>query len=388
MRVLHVIPSVSLVHGGPSRALPLMEQVLCAAGVSVTTATTDDDGSSRRLRSDARPVESNGARRIYFRKWFDLYKIAPATLPWMWRHVRTFEIVHVHSLFSFTSVAMALVARCRGVPYIIRPLGTLMTYGVKQRRPWLKRVSLALIEGPLLRHAAAVHFTSQTEWDEAAALGIPLRGIVIPLGVEPPQPGDPKTIAREWPQLEGRVLLFLSRLDPKKNLEGLLRALAVVNQREPNANLIIAGEGSQAYVASLKKLSSRLGITKQVYWLGHVEGRRKDAAFAVADAFVLPSFSENFGISAVEAMLAGLPCVLGRGIALAKNIEAAGAALITEPEPEAIAWALRRLLDDDALRRDLGAKGEAFAERHYSTRVMAKQLIALYDDIRSGIGLR
>ena len=364
-----------------------MEAAVSEAGAEVTTATTDDDGPGRRLAIDARPDRANSAKRFYARKWLDFYSVAPGLVPWLWRNVRLFDVVHIHALFSFSSIAAAIVARTRGVPYIIGPLGTLTTYGISQRRPRLKRVSLALIEGPMLRHAAAVHFTSQAEWDEAAALGIPLRGIVIPLGVEAPQPGDRQILIRDCPELEGRgVFLFLSRLDPKKNVEGLLHALAALNRQRTRASLVMAGDGPAAYVVSLKELARSLGIAQQVVWLGHVEGPRMAAAFTAADAFVLPSFSENFGIAAVEALLAGLPCVLGQGVALAKAVEEAGAGLVTAPEPDAIARALEQLLGDDALRRDMGARGKALAERQYSPLAMAEQLIALYADIRSRRG--
>jgi glycosyltransferase involved in cell wall biosynthesis len=145
---------------------------------------------------------------------------------------------------------------------------------------------------------------------------------------------------------------------------------------------MIAGDGPAVYVRRLKELARSLGIAQQVVWLGHVEGSRKAAVFAAADIFVLPSFSENFGIAAVEALLAGLPCVLGKGVAIAKDVEEARAGLVTAPEPVAIAKALERLLSDDALRRDMGARGREFAELQYSTTVMAEQLIALYEDTR------
>ena len=387
LKILYVIPSVSHVHGGPSHVIAVMEAAVAEAGAKVTTATTDDDGPGRRLAINARPDLVNGAKRFYARKWFDFYSIAPGIVPWLWRNVRRFDVVHIHALFSFSSVAAAIVARARGVPYIIRPLGTLTTYGVSQRRPWLKRLSLAVIEGPIIRASAAAHFTSKAEWDEAAALGIPLRGVVIPLGVEEQQPGDRQVLLGDFPSLEGRQrLLFLSRLDPKKNVEGLLRAFAQLERRHARANLVIAGNGPAAYVASLKELARSLGIAQRVVWLGHVEGPRKSAAFAAADAFVLPSFSENFGIAVVEALLAGLPCVLGRGVAIAKDVQKAGAGLVTAPEPDAIAQALEQLLGDDALRRDMGARGKAFAERQYSARAMAERLIALYEDIRSRRG--
>ena len=383
LNILHVIPSVSPVRGGPSRIIEVMEAAVTEAGAQVTTATTDDDGWGRRLAIDARPVQVNRATRFYARKWLDFYNIAPGIVPWLWTNVRRFDVVHIHALFSFSSIAAAIVARAQGVPYIIRPLGTLTTYGIRQRRHWLKRLSLAFIEGPILRGSVATHFTSKAEWDEAAALGIPLRGIVIPLGVEGSAPATREALLRDFPTLEGRQrLLFLSRLDPKKNVEGLLRAFAELQHWRAQAILLIAGDGPAPYVAILKELARSLGIARHVFWLGHVEGPRKSAAFAAADVFVLPSFSENFGIAAVEALLAGLPCVLGEGIAIAKDIEEAGAGVVTAPEPKAIARAIEQLLGDDTLRRDMGARGKAFAECHYSIRAMAEQLVTLYKDVQ------
>ena len=164
-----------------------------------------------------RPVEAHGARRIYFRKWLDFYKVAPAMLPWLWRHVRTFDVVHIHSLFSFTSVAAGLLASGRGVPYVVRPLGTLSQYGVTQRRPWLKRLSLAVLERRILCHAAAVHFTSEAEWEEAKPMNLPLRAVVIPLAAQAERRGDAQRLLQDYPVLRDRqIVLYLSRLDPKE----------------------------------------------------------------------------------------------------------------------------------------------------------------------------
>ncbi len=125
LHVLHVIPSVALAHGGPSRALMNMEQALSERGIAVTTATTDDDGPGRSRRKAGPTGEVVGVQRVYFRKWLGFYKVAPCLLPWLWRHVQDYEVVHIHALFSFTSIAAAWVARMRGVPYVLRPLGTL-----------------------------------------------------------------------------------------------------------------------------------------------------------------------------------------------------------------------------------------------------------------------
>jgi glycosyltransferase involved in cell wall biosynthesis len=357
-----------------------MERALTAAGVKVTTATTDDDGPGRRLRRYDRAAEVNGAMRIYVRKWSDFYKVAPGLVPWLWRNAQRFDVVHIHAMFSFTSIAASVVARLRRVPYIVRPLGTLAPYGVTQRRPWLKRLSLRLIEGPILQGAAYVHCTSEAELEEARALGLRFNGGVIPLGVEQPLTHRPERKAGTATSrgVTGLMVLYLSRIDRKKNIEGLLSAFAIVARERPDAMLLIAGDGPAEYVGALKAQATSLSIERRVEWLGHIEGQAKAVALAAADVFVLPSYSENFGIAAVEAMLAGLPCILGEGVGIAGEVRAAGAARLVAPEPRAIAVALAQLLDDDEERERMGQRALAFARREYSTAAMAQRLMALY----------
>lgn len=361
-----------------------MERALVAAGVAVTTATTDDAGPGRRLTAEAQASPVNGAKRIYCRKWLEFYKVAPAIIPWLWRNMRSFDVVHIHALFSFSSTVAAFAARWRGVPYVVRPLGTLTAYGVTRRRALLKRISLAALESSILRHAAAVHFTTQAEWDEAELLGIPLRGVVIPLGLVPDIPGDPERMLATHPQLRQQlVVLYLSRLDPKKNVEGLLAAFALMASHRSDVALLIAGDGEPVYVESLVSRARSLGVDSRVVWLGHVEGERKAAALGVADIFVLPSFSENFGIAAVEAMQAGLPCVLSRNVAIATEVQDAGAGLVVEPDSGAIAKALNELLADSARRCDLGRQGQELAKHKYSVDAMAGCLTQLYRRVAS-----
>ena len=415
MRVLHVIPSLSLVHGGPSRAMRLIEQALIAQGIAVETATTDDDGPGRRMmivspasqtndvggpppgrlifdeadrgggaaptNSSSRPISIEPLRH-YFPKRLEFYKVSPGFARWMFRHVRDYDLVHIHALFSFTSVMAAWAARWKGVPYVVRPLGTLNQYGVTQRRPWLKQASLKLIEGPILRHAAAVHFTAEAEKVEAESLGIPMRGVVIPLGIEPAQQGEASVLLARFPALKDcRLLLFLSRLDPKKNVEGLLKAYGLCSKAFPDTRLVIAGDGEASYVSSLKKLAGDLGLTDRVVWLGHVGGEQKAAALAAAQVFVLPSFSENFGIAAAEALMAGLPCVLGKGVAIAAEVAEAGAGLSVEPNPESIAQGLRTVLSDDTLRASMAGRAAELAREKYSVDAMGLGLVRLYEGI-------
>lgn len=386
LRVLHVIPSNARLHGGPSRALSLMEKELAAQGLQVVTATTDDDGPGRHNGKPlGKPLYENSVTRWYFRKQIDFYKTSLGLGWWALRRARDFDVVHIHALFTFSTLVAAWSARMAGVPYIIRPLGTLNRYGMTQRRPRLKKISLALFEGPALRHAAAVHFTSEDERSDAAQCGVAMRGVVIPLGIEAVSVADAALASAGFSGLgKGSYILFVGRLNPVKNVEGLLRAFREIAAHWPTLRLLIAGDGAPDYVAQLKALARALDVADQVVWAGHVGDEAKGSLLAGAIAFVLPSFSENFGIAAAEALMAGLPCVLGQGVAIAQDVVDAGAGIAVLPDPASIAAGLMRVLADAQVRVDMSARAVALAQDKYSAQAMGKNLVALYEDILGG----
>jgi glycosyltransferase involved in cell wall biosynthesis len=380
MKVLHVIPSLSLTEGGPTRAIATMEQALAAQGVTVETATTDDAGSGRHNGKPlAQPLQEGGAVHWYFAKRTDFYKWSPAFAQWIRREVRHYDLVHIHAVFSFTSTMAARAARSAGVPYVVRPLGTLNDYGLTRHRPWLKAASLRFIDGPLLRDAAAIHFTSDEEATEARKLGLPLKEAVIPLGIAVPVTAGVKTFTATI-SIAPR-LLFLSRLDAKKNLEGLLDAIALLQAEMPQLRLVVAGAGTPEYVQTLRARAQSLGLDRLIDWAGHVEGEAKSAAFAGADLFVLPSYSENFGIAAAEALAAGLPCVLGEGVAIANDVVKAGAGIAVGTDAASIAQGLRRIIADHEPLPTLSANAIRLARERYSIEAMGVNLKRLYEGI-------
>ena len=382
MNVLQVIPSVAAVHGGPSLAVLSIEKALTARGCLVTTVTTDDGGPGILLAGDDLPAPPAGVQRVHFRKRTEFYKVAPGMVPWLWRNARRFDVVHIHALFSFSSTAAATVARQLRVPYVLRPLGTLGSYGVTRRRPWLKQLSLACVEGPALRYAASVHFTSSAEEREAGLLGVRMKGVVIPLGIEGVRKGDrDRFLSERGIPATGTTIVALSRIDPKKNFEGLLRALGIVRREGVVPNLLVAGAGASEYVGSLRDLARREGVGDQVHWLGQIGGQMKDDLLAAADLFVLPSFSENFGLAVVEAMAARLPCVLGRGVALSEDASRAGAGVVVDSDPESIAAGLRHYLVNPDARLAAGAAAVSLFQEEFSLERMGERLEALYRSI-------
>jgi glycosyltransferase involved in cell wall biosynthesis len=369
----------------------LISRALVSANVDVEIATTDDDGPGRRLAAQPREeLEKNQHEPTpllkchFFKKQTDFYKIAPSFAPWIFSHAKDYDIVHIHSLFSFTSVTAAYAARLRRVPYIIRPLGVLNRYGITQRRALLKRLSIQCIESGILRGAAAIHFTTPSEQAQAASLGIAMRGTVLPLGVDQARRGNPENLFATHPTLRGAFrILFLARLDPVKNLEGLLGAMSLLQSGPKRLALLIAGTGEQAYETALRTRAAQLGLTSCIHWLGHVSGDAKLDVLSAADLLAMPSFSENFGIAIAEAALAGLPCVVGQGVALAPLIRDTGAGAVVGPDPESIASGIHQLMRADSYLRAATAVRQ-LAEREFSIHTMTQRLETLYKDVQAG----
>jgi glycosyltransferase involved in cell wall biosynthesis len=350
-------------------------------GLQVETATTDDDGPGRAAQRAV--SKDNGVARRTFARTTRTYTYA-ATFPgWLRQHIPDYDIVHVHAVFSHLPMAAARIARAHGVPYLLSPHGMLLDYGLDRSR-FKKALSLPLIEVPALRGAAAVHVTAAAERDEIARrFGWDLPFALIPLGVEAARAGSRERFVRRFPELAGSGprLLFLSRVDPKKNLEALIDAIARLDDLSGGpARLVVCGAGDEAYVAGLRQRAEALGVAEQVIWAGFVKGEVKADALAWADLYVLPSYSENFGVAPVEAMLAGIPCVLGEGVAIAGEVAAAGAGLAIAPSAEATARAVRALLEGERLAA-AGAAARAFARERYAPAAMGRALAGLYRQI-------
>lgn len=379
MRILHVIPSLSLRDGGPSAAMALIERGLAEAGVQVTTLATD-------YGQEIVQPGSSSVRRVYKPLWITPYKVAPGLVSYLNNEIQHFDVVHIHAMFSFSSSIATVLARRRRIPYVIRPLGTLGTYGLTQRRAFLKRMSMAWIERPALIQAAAVHFTTQAELNEAQERGLAGRGVVIPLGLDEGMEfqGDPNALVQMHPVLKERCrLLYLSRIDPKKNLEALIDAMVASPELQSKCILIVAGTGSTEYVEMLRRRALDGGVGHLVVWLGHLTGIDKVNAFATADAFVLPSYSENFGIAAVEALRAGLPCVISSKVAIAEEVEMAQAGIVCLPDAPSFRVALEHFLHDPRCRQQMSDNARNLARRKYSIQGMTRQLLALYEGIMS-----
>lgn len=385
MKILHVIPSVSPVHGGPTVALQTITRALAAEGIEVHVATTDDDGTGHLPVPLGEPIRADGVTYWYFHRQTQFYKFSLPLTRWLAKHIADYDLAHIHTLFSYATLPAAFFACQHHVPYIVRPLGTLNHYGMTRHHPRFKRISFPLIERPILDRAAMIHFTSEQERAEAAAWGMTAPSRIIPIAIEP---GTRSTadadqwLARVAPHLVGqRLILFMARLDPKKGLDLLLPAFAQLSAGNVQAGLLIAGAGDPTYVAALEECARALNVSHHVAWLGRLDGEAKQAALTCADMFVLPSYSENFGIAAVEAMAAGLPVVVSDQVGIHDQVSAHGAGVVVPLDRDALASALRAVLNDEQLRHEMGRRGRELVAEYFSVGAMTRELIGVYDEL-------
>ena len=377
MRVLHVIPSLAAEHGGPTRAIVEVCIELAGLGFDVTIAATGP--------GPATSPTSGPAIRAFPRD-ADFYSTSLPLRRWLRRETAQFDVIHVHELFTFPSIAGARAADRAGRPYVLTTHGVLMRWDRMHRRPALKRLSIALLERRVVDRAAVVHFTTDQERTESLEVVAPRRDVVFPLGLDLSEfaSAPPRAVLEQrLPSLHGReYVLFLSRLHPKKGAETLLRSFAQLEA--PAVALVVAGSGEPAYTRSLHDLAGALGIAERVVFAGFLDRQASLAALASASCFVQPSASESLGVSVIEAMAAGIPVVVTDGVALSGDVAAVGAGATVPPSPIALAAALDRILGDDALRAAMGERGRAFAHQRFSLGVYAQRLRDTYAAIAGG----
>ncbi|MDT4953793.1 MAG: hypothetical protein QOJ02_1931 [Acidobacteriota bacterium] len=387
VKVLHVIPSVAPRYGGPSRAVIEMCHALAGHGVDTLIATTDADGDKRLdVKLDTLISYKNTPAIFFSRQWSEAFKYSQPLSRWLAAHVADFDVVHIHAVFSHACLAAAKACRRKGVPYVVRPLGTLDPWSLKQKR-LRKSLFWHLGVRQMLRGAAAIHYTTVAEQRQAEeSLGL-TRGVVIPLGVETDLfneiKGTKKSETSMSSSFKPPYVLVLSRLHQKKGLEVLLPAfLSLVKQPEfAEWKLVLAGEGEMKYVDSLKSLVKLCGGNGNVVFTGWIDGTRRRDALREAALLALTSYQENFGLCAVEALACGVPVLLSPHVNLAQEIEKVGAGWVSPLESTALEQTLAETLRDEKGRAQRGAIGKDFAHQRFTWNAVAEALAYFYNSV-------
>jgi len=289
---------------------------------------------------------------------------------------RRADIVHGHALWKGEAVAAARLAERSRCPLVISPHGMLEPWAFRNSRlkkflPWI------LWERRTLANATLLQAMSGQEADAFVPLGlynpVSIQPVGLDMGQIQPRPARPNG---------PRTCLFLSRIHPKKGLPILVRAWAKV--RPPDWQLLIAGPDDNGHRGEVERLAASLGLGNGVVLRGPAYAAEKWGLLASADLFILPSYSENFGIVVAEAMAAGLPVITTTGTPWSM-LQGKGVGWWVEPTEAAVATALRDAFSRPAAELvAMGKQAALVARQDFTWEQIARSLQAAYSWASAG----
>ena len=373
-------------HGGTPITSHEAAKAVAALGHEVLSIATGD------AKRDGTPVVDNhtiydGMPAIYCSR-------LPCPLPFfspslgreVAEHLPDFDVASIRS--SWTLVGPMASARCRErhTPYIGYPEGNLDPWAL--RRSFLrKRAFWRLFDRDYFRGASAIVALTTSEADSIRRMGLSNRVEVIPNGVRL-EDLDGAMARRDldsvFPSLHGRrVVLFMGRLHPKKGLPLLLGAFRRVRDEVTDAVLAVAGADETGHLREVRARVRALGLTEDVAFLGHVSGETKKTLLHHAEAFVLPSYSEGLPVAVLEAMGCGTPVVVSEQCHL-PEVREVGAGIVTDLSEEAVGLAIRALLRDDEMRRQMGMSARRLVVERFTWGRVGRMTAALASEVAAG----
>lgn len=366
MKILHAISSIDPRQGGTSEAVLQLSREAVRQGHEVEIVSIDDPAADW-IANFPFELHANGPGKTAFQ-----YSAKFAS--WLKENVGRFDAVFSHALWQFTGVAVR--SACVGrQPYFVFPHGMLDPYF--DQFP-LKRMKKNLFwpwtDYRVLRDARAIFFTSEEERIGAHHSFKSLRGndLITPLGIDDPPAftsSMSEAFAAKVPELKGRrYLLFLGRIHRKKGCDLLLQAWSKIN--DPDLCLVMAGPDQTGWRSELQSIQA-----ERVFWPGMLVGDAKWGALYLAEAFVLPSHQENFGLAVAEALACSTPVLISKKVNIWREITEAGGGFADENTFHGTSSLLTRFLAlDDAQQSAFRLAARACFEKHFRLSAAAALL--------------
>ncbi|MGD0237031.1 MAG: glycosyltransferase [Syntrophorhabdales bacterium] len=387
MRILTILPSISLLTGGAARSVLALCKTLASAGHQVHMLTT-------LWPEDCQVPKSGVERRIdgYTIRIFPTETYLPArSLPHSPALLRALDslcsssdMTVSHSLWNPIATFSMKLLRERKLPYAIMAHGMLDPLVLRRNR-WKKLPWSMVWEKRNVEGAVMVLFNSEAERTKAELSRFRLaRTFIMPHPIDlafwaalPPR----NTLEQALPQIRGcEVILYVGRLNWVKNLDKLLHALKLVRRRGRPAVLLCVGPDSDGEQKRMESQAQALGLADHIFFTGLQEGKELKAAYSRANLLVLVSKKENFGLVVAEALASGLPVVVSEGVDVAAGWKSSGPVRRVKPEPEAISEAILDLLDRGDKHALPDAEARNLAEREWGrTRIV--ELVDRYQQI-------
>lgn len=363
MRVIHVVPAIVDEASGPSYSVVRLCGSLIEQGFQVDLASLE----WAPMRSSPSFLKTFslglGPRRLgrspKMRRW--LLEMAES---------QSAEIIHNHSLWMMPNIYPGHVARRSGIPLMNSPRGTLSEWAFGSGTA-LKKLFWPLIQRPALHSTSCFHATAESEHDDIRRMGFRQPIAIIPNGIDIPK------LPPKGNLVNSQTLLFLGRIHPVKGLDILLPAWQAVQDRFPAWNLRIVGPDNRGYLSQMHQLARQLKL-RRIEFSGPLHGDAKWLAYGKADLFVLPTYSENFGIAVAEALAAGTPAVVTKG-APWSGLTKQGAGWWIDIGVDSLVACLEEAMSRSASElAEMGYRGREWMTAEYSWVRISEQMAETY----------
>ena len=387
MKVLTVIPYLASTYGGTSKSVKELAKEVSNHQVSLDLITTTAGYAQNFTIPINTWLNEKNYRLRYFPCWHhNDFIVSVPLISWLFNHISRYDLVHTNTMFAPLISITHKICQLKKIPYIITPHGMLEPWALSYKAN-KKQYYYNLIEKASLAKAKAIQTLASSEARNLRSLGFK-QTIVVPNGIEPQeyqQLPNPEIFYRQFPHTRNKTLiLFLGRIDPKKGLNLLAAAFAKAYRQFPQIHLIVAGPDSINFLPTVRNYFMEAGCIDSVTFTGMIQGSLKYAALAAADIYIAPSYSEGFSMSVLEGMASGLPCVITTGCNF-PEAAAAKVAYVVDIEPEQIASALIKCLQNPDRAKAMGDRARQFILDNYTWDKIATKLVATYKIILNKI---
>lgn len=399
MRVLEIIASVDPRDGGAIEGLLRQAEARRAFGID-THIVSLDSPADRWVGECSVPTFAVGTgkrgRKASRLGWLSgHYGYAPSFVPWLRSHLGDYDVTVVNGLWNYSAFGARQVLPRSGAPYVVFAHGMLDPWARESNRPkhMMKQALWLFSEGPLLKNANAVLFTTEDEMVRARETFRPyrVRERIVGYGTADIAGDSGRQIAAfraSLPALGDRpFLLFLGRIHAKKGCDLLISAFSRIASEQPRLDLVIAGPDQTGWQNQLEAQARVAGIEHRIHWPGAIFGDVKWGAFRACESFVLPSHQENFGVAVAEALAAAKPVLISDKVNIWREVKADKAGLVAPDNAAGMRELLTSFLSLSVSEKEMMGKAarDCFL-RHYEISIAAKELCKVLSEVAGYTG--
>ena len=386
MRILHVTPSYfpAVTFGGPVKSVHLLNKSLVENNVEVDVFTTNAGIKSEDQIKLKEWHKIDGVNVKYFPyNGYIHYNFSLSLFRELLGAVGKYDLVHITAVWNFPVLAAVIACKKNNIPYIISPRGTIYPETIELKSKLIKNIYLTLFGRYCLNNAAAIHYTSFDEQQKVSgSLRLKAPSKIIMNGLD--LSNDLVNIENDDIILlfsKSKYILFMGRLTKKKGLDILIDAYSEVVKVYPDVKLIIAGPDNENYKKELIKRCNKYGIGNNVVFPGMLEGKVKEEAYKKALMFILPSYSENFGMTVAEAMSLKTPVIISDRVGIYYIVKEYNAGIVVRPNKEDLLDAIELLLNYKEKKEEITSNALRLVEKEFNIFNISRQFKDLYQSV-------